>query len=249
MIITKTYKFKIKKNAGELKSLNVVMASDIHLGTIIGKSHLAKIKDRVNELNPDIVLLAGDIIDEDISSVIKNNVGEELARFKSKYGIYAVTGNHEYIGGVENACKYLSAQGVNVLRDSVTKIDNSFYLVGREDRSKNQFTGNKRKELYNLLKEVDKSFPLILMDHQPFGLNEAFENNIDLQLSGHTHYGQLWPLNYIVEKIYNPSWGYVINGNTHYYVSCGVGGWGPLVRTGSRPEIINFIITFSGDGK
>ena len=249
MIITKTYKFKIKKNAGELKSLNVVMASDIHLGTIIGKSHLAKIKDRVNELNPDIVLLAGDIIDEDISSVIKNNVGEELARFKTKYGIYAVTGNHEYIGGVENACKYLSAHGVNVLRDSAAKIDNSFYLVGREDRSKNQFTGNKRKELYSLMKDVDKSFPIILMDHQPFGLNEAVENNIDLQLSGHTHYGQLWPLNYIVEKIYNPSWGYVINGNTHYYVSCGVGGWGPLVRTGSRPEIINFIITFSGNGK
>jgi uncharacterized protein len=249
MIITKTYKFKIKKNAGEMKSLNVVMASDIHLGTILGKSFLSKLKDEINKLNPDIILLAGDIIDEDISPVIKNNVGEELTQLKSKYGVYAITGNHEYIGGAEEACKYLSAHRVNVLRDSIVKIDNSFYIVGREDRAKRQFLGQRRKELSDLMNGVDKSFPIILMDHQPFGLNEALENNIDLQLSGHTHYGQLWPVNYIVEKIYDLSWGYAVNGNTHYYVSCGVGGWGPPIRTGSRPEIINFILNFKGETK
>ena len=105
------------------------------------------------------------------------------------------------------------------------------------------------KELKDLLTGVDKSFPVILMDHQPFRLNEALENKIDLQLSGHTHYGQLWPLNYVIEKIYELGWGYGINGNTHYYVSCGVGGWGPPVRTGSRPEIINFKIKFVGPRK
>lgn len=249
VIITKTYKMKINKNAGELKTLNVAMASDIHLGTIIGKSFLNKLVTEINKLNPDIILLAGDIIDEDLAAVIKNNVGEELIRLKSKYGVYAITGNHEYIGGVEDAYKYLVAHGVNVLRDEKIKIDNAFYLVGREDRSIRQFAGKQRRELKDLLSGVDKAFPVILMDHQPFGLNEAFENDIDLQLSGHTHYGQLWPINFIIERIYDLSWGYGINGNAHYYVSCGVGGWGPPVRTGSRPEIINFKIKFVGPRK
>jgi len=249
VIITKTYGMRIHKNAGELKSLNVAMASDIHLGTIIGKSFLNKLVTEINKLNPDIILLAGDIIDEDLAAVIKNNVGGELTRLKSKYGVYAITGNHEYIGGVEGAYKYLTAHSINVLRDEKIKIDNAFYIVGREDRAIRQFAGKQRKELKDLLTGIDKSFPVILMDHQPFGLNEALENNIDLQLSGHTHFGQLWPLNFIVEKIYDLSWGYGINGNTHYYVSCGVGGWGPPVRTGSRPEIINFKIKFVGPRK
>ncbi|TSA25712.1 MAG: metallophosphoesterase [Ignavibacteriales bacterium] len=249
VIITKTYKMKIYKHAGELKSLNIAMASDIHLGTINGKSFLNKLVTEINKLNPDIILLAGDIIDEDLAAVIKNNVGEELTRLKSKYGVYAITGNHEYLGGVEEAYRYLIAHGVNVLRDDKIKIDNAFFVVGREDRSIRQFAGKQRKELKDLLTGVDKSFPVILMDHQPFGLNEALENEIDLQLSGHTHYGQLWPLNFIIEKIYDLSWGYGINGNTHYYVSCGVGGWGPPVRTGSRPEIINFKISFVGPRK
>ncbi|MBI5731197.1 MAG: metallophosphoesterase [Ignavibacteriales bacterium] len=249
VIITKTYKMKIHKKAGELKFLNIAMASDIHLGTIIGKSFLNKLVTGINKLNPDIILLAGDIIDEDLAAVIKNNIGEELIRLKSKYGVYAITGNHEYIGGVEEAYRYLVAHGVNVLRDEKIKIDNAFYIVGREDRSIRQFAGKQRKELKDLLTGIDKSFPVILMDHQPFKLNEALENEIDLQISGHTHYGQLWPLNFIIEKFYELSWGYGINGNTHYYVSCGVGGWGPPVRTGSRPEIINFKINFVGSKK
>ncbi len=249
VIITKTYKMKIHKYAGELNSLNIAMASDIHLGTIVGKSFLNKLVTEINKLNPDIILLAGDIIDEDLAAVIKNNTGKELIRLKSKYGVYAVTGNHEYIGGVEEACRYLIAHGINVLRDEKIKIDNAFYVVGREDRSIRQFAGKQRKELKDLLTGVDKSFPVILMDHQPFKLQEALENEIDLQISGHTHYGQLWPLNFIIEKIYELSWGYGVNGNTHYYVSCGVGGWGPPVRTGSRPEIINFKINFVGSRK
>ena len=246
VIVTKTYSIKIKKNAGALKSLNIVMASDIHLGTIIGKTYLTKLKNQINSLEPDIILLPGDIIDEDLASVIKNNVGEELIQLKSKYGVYGITGNHEYIGGVDAACNYLDNHNVKMLRDTTVKIDNDFYLVGREDRSIRQFSGKQRKDLKEIMKDVDKSLPIILMDHQPFGLNDAQDNEVDLQFSGHTHYGQLWPVNFIVEKIYDLSWGYTVKGNTHYYVSCGVGGWGPPVRTGSRPEIINFKLRFVG---
>ena len=247
MIAIKKYSIDIKKNAGGLKSLNLAIASDLHLGTINSYEFMYKVGDKLNSMNPDLILLAGDIIDEDLGPVIKYDVGEHLKRLKAKYGVYAVTGNHEYIGGADPAVEYLHKHDINVIRDSVVKIDNAFYIVGREDRSSRQFGGKQRKELSDIMKVVDKSLPVIMMDHQPFNLEQAAQNGVDLQLSGHTHNGQLWPFNYIVEKVYELAWGYKVIGNTHYYVSCGVGGWGPPIRTGSRPEIINIKLNFVGD--
>ena len=237
----------IHKKAGDLKTLNIVMASDLHLGTIYGKKFAYRLRWDINQLKPDIILFAGDIIDEDIKPVLRDSVGQALLEFKAKYGVYGITGNHEYIGGAEEAVKYLNSHNIHMLRDSTIKIADSFYLVGREDRSANSFGGKKRKPLEELTKDIDKSLPIILMDHQPFHLEEAHENSVDLQLSGHTHNGQLWPLNYLINRIYELGWGYKIIGKTHYYVSCGVGGWGPPVRTGSIPEIINIHLRFIGD--
>jgi hypothetical protein len=131
-----------------------------------------------------------------------------------------------------------------MLRDQSVKIADSFYLVGREDRSVGRFNGHLRKALPELMAAVDKKYPVILMDHQPFGLNEAVTESVDLQISGHTHYGQIWPLNYIVERIYELAWGYKKIAGTHFYVSNGVGTWGPPVRVGNRPEIINIRLNF-----
>ena len=122
----------------------------------------------INSLNPDIVLFAGDLVDEDIEPVIRQNLGETLRQIKSKYGIYGITGNHEYIGGVEPACKYLIEHGVIMLRDSVAKVANAFTLVGREDVSIRQFNGKKRKQLSELMNGVDTTLPVILMDHQGY---------------------------------------------------------------------------------
>lgn len=246
MIVIKKYNIKIKKDAGNLKTLNIALASDLHLGTLNSYSFMYDVSEKINSLNPDIILFAGDIIDEDLAPVIKYDVGEHLKRLKSKYGVYGITGNHEYIGGVEQAVEYLNKHNIKILRDEAIKIDNSFYLVGREDISIKQFARKNRKELSEILKDVDKNFPILMMDHQPFKLNEAKENEIDFQFSGHTHNGQLWPFNYIVEKVYEIAWGYRRKDNTHYYVSCGVGGWGPPIRTGSRPEIINIKLHFIG---
>jgi len=245
IINIRKYDLFINKKAGNLKSLNIVMASDLHLGTINGKMFAYKIVDKINKLKPDIILFAGDIIDEDIKPVLKDNVGEALFELKAKYGIFGITGNHEYIGGVDDAVNYLNAHKIQMLRDNSILIDNAFYIVGREDRSINRFSEKKRKELNELTKDLDKSLPIILMDHQPFHLEEAEQNGIDLQLSGHTHYGQLWPLNYIIRKIYELPWGYKLKGNTHYYVSCGAGGWGPPIRIGSLPEIVNIKLHFN----
>jgi predicted MPP superfamily phosphohydrolase len=157
-----------------------------------------------------------------------------------------VTGNHEYIGGVEQAVAYLREHGVTVLRDSCVTLPSGVIIAGREDRSSSSFAGKKRKDLSEILDGADTSKPVILMDHQPFHLEEAEHAGVDFQLSGHTHHGQLWPLNYITNAIYEISWGYLRKGATQYYVSCGAGTWGPPVRLGNRPEILHFRIIPDG---
>jgi predicted MPP superfamily phosphohydrolase len=240
----KVLQIHITKQVDSLKTLNIAVASDIHLGTIIGRERLNTIVDKINGLHADLVLFPGDIVDEDLAPVINQNLGETLRTIKAKYGVFAVTGNHEYIGGVEKAYKYLMDHGIKVLRDEVTTVDGNIVLVGREDRSISQFSGTKRKPLSELMAGVDRRFPIILMDHQPIGLNEAVEQGVDLQLSGHTHHGQIWPFNGITNAIYEVSWGYKKKGQTQFYVSSGVGTWGPPVRLGNTPEIIHLQLTF-----
>ncbi len=240
----KTLTLSIPKDAGAWRSLNIVSASDIHLGTVIGRKMLDRIVEKINALNPDIVLLPGDIIDEDPIPAMRQNLGESLKKIKAPLGVYAVTGNHEYYGGVQAACEYLEAHGIKMLRDTTIKIADSFYLVGRDDREKSRITGQRRKSLEELLADVDKSYPIIVLDHQPFGLQKVAESGIDFQISGHTHYGQLWPLGYITNLIYELSWGYKLIGSTHFYVSSGAGTWGPPMRLGNVPEIVNYRISF-----
>jgi predicted MPP superfamily phosphohydrolase len=239
----KTLELTIHKSS-PLKELNIVAISDVHLGTIICSSHFMRIVDKINSLNPDVVLFVGDLVDEDIEPVIRQNLGETLHLIKSKYGIYGITGNHEYIGGVEEACNYLVNHGVTMIRDSTITIADAFTLVGREDVNIHEFVGKQRKKLADLMKNVNKSLPVILMDHQPLHLNDAVDNSADLQLSGHTHHGQLWPFNYIAQAVYEVSWGYKKKGNTHIYVSSGVGTWGPPMRTGNTPEVVNLKLKF-----
>jgi predicted MPP superfamily phosphohydrolase len=245
--VVRKLELKVNKEGGNLNNLHIVAFSDVHLGTTIEKRHLCIIVDKVNALKPDVILIPGDIIDEDIAPVIHNNVGEILTQLKAKYGVFAVTGNHEYIGGVTASKKYLASHGVELLNDTTQLINNSFYLVGREDLTIKQFTNGKRKELSEIMQGIDHSKPVILMDHQPFNLQAAEQNGVDLQLSGHTHHGQLWPFQIITKMIYELSWGYKKKGDTHYYVSGGVGGWGPPIRTVNRPEIISIKLQFAQD--
>ncbi len=240
----KTLELHVGKAVSGEKSLNIVMASDIHLGTIIAKRKANRLVETINSLHPDIVLFAGDVVDEDLAPVIKNNLGANLLQIKAKLGVYAITGNHEYIGGVEKAVNYLEEHGITVLRDTSLLIDRRFYLVGREDRDRPRFSGKRRLELAELMKQVDLTRPVILMDHQPFSLERTVEEKADLQVSGHTHHGQLWPFNYITSAMYEISCGYKLIGNTHFYVSTGFGTWGPPVRLGNRPEIVQIKLQF-----
>jgi uncharacterized protein len=239
----RTLDISIAKKAPGLKGLNVVMVSDIHLGHIVGRHRFDQIVEKINGLNPDLVLLPGDIVDEDLAPVIKQNLGEALKAIRARFGVFGATGNHEYIGDVSKSCPYIVEHGITMLRDKSVKIGDAFFLLGREDRSCVR-ANIQRKSLHELMASIDKSLPVILMDHQPFGLEEAENEGVDLQVSGHTHNGQLWPINYIVIAIYRLAWGYTKIGSTHYYVSDGVGTWGPPVRIASKPEIVQLRLKF-----
>lgn len=220
--------------------LKVAAASDIHLGTIISNGRLERFVRMMNEQKPDIILLAGDIFDEDLGPVIKKNMGDQLKQLSAPLGVYAITGNHEYIGGAEAAIKYLEDHGITVIRDSVVTPQGKLNVVGRDDRQAKMMGGNMRKSLETIVDAIDNNLFTIMLDHQPYNLNEAVENGIDLQIYGHTHHGQMFPLNLITKSIFEVSRGYKQIEKTHVYVSTGFGTWGPPVRIGNRPEIVIF---------
>lgn len=243
-ITIKNLNISLPKGNGKLDELSVVMASDLHLSTIDGERLLSRIIDKINSVNPDIVLFGGDIVDDKAVILKERRIGESFKRLNPKYGIYSITGNHEFINGVESSIKFMEEYGMVVLRDNYELVDSSFYLVGREDVSGKSFTGKERKTLGAIINLIDSNYPKILLDHTPLKLEQAEQNGIDLQLSGHTHHGQIWPGNIITNMIYEVSYGYLGKGKTRYYVSSGAGTWGPPVRTGSKSEIVNIKIKF-----
>lgn len=240
------YDLTIAKQAGSLKQLHVVMVSDIHLGTIVHNDHLTKMVNTVNQLKPDLLLFAGDVFDETIESADKQQITDTFSKLSAPYGVFAVLGNHEYIGGnAEEAIKYLGEAGVKVLRDSFQEIAGSFYLIGRDDQSSERVNKVKRQSIKTLLQGVDRSLPLLLMDHQPLQLEEPVEQGVDLQLSGHTHAGQLFPIRFMTRRIFEDDWGLLRKGNFQLIVSSGYGTWGPPVRLGNTPEVVDIMIKFN----
>lgn len=243
----KTYNIKINKPAGGLDSFRIAAVSDIHLGSTIRKRSMKKLSEILVKQKPDLVLLLGDIVDGEIGPVLRDDLLGYFTCPKCKDGLYAITGNHEFIGGAKRTIPYIESKGIRVLKDEVIEIDGGIQLIGRLDRDSKRFFGKERKNLSELVSKADLSKPVILLDHQPFELSETAKNGIDLQLSGHTHNGQMWPLNYITARMYELSYGYLKKGNTHFIVSSGYGLWGPRVRSGSRSEVLIINIGFGTD--
>ncbi len=220
------------------------MASDLHLGALIGERRERRLLEIVQEQKPDMVLLCGDLVDGEIAPVLRKNLGRHIQEIKTPLGVYAISGNHEYIGGIDKTLPYLKSINIRVLMDEVVTLPNGIQLVGRIDYSGRGFSGNGRKDLKDLLVGVDRTKPIIVMNHQPYHLEEASAEQVDLHLSGHTHHGQLWPMNFVTKAIFELSWGYLKKENTHFYVSSGFGSWGPSVRVGNRPEVVVFKLEF-----
>ena len=241
------YDLTINKAAPGLPALHAVMVSDIHLGVMVDNKRLEDLVSRINALAPDIVFLAGDTIDEDVSRFVEQKMPAVLGKLHAKYGVYAVMGNHEYLGGNgQLAVEYLQQAGVRVLRDRYWQVNDQFYVVGRDDRMLERVAGKGRLPLAEVMNGVDRNLPVLLLDHQPFNLAEAQQNGVDLQLSGHTHHGQFFPNNLVTERLFEVDWGYVQKNGYQAIVSCGYGTWGPPIRIGNYPEIVDITITFAG---
>ncbi len=240
-----TLNLEVDKKVPNFKSLNVVAVSDIHLGTYVNTKKTKRLVDEINKIEPDIVLFAGDITDDNIRVVKHYKLMEHFKNVKSKYGIYAITGNHEYIGITYKELDYYNNNGVKLLRDSAVLIDNSFYIVGREDIQSKEIYKKDRKTQKELLNGIDKNLPIILLDHQPYNLQTSVDNGIDLQISGHTHHGQFWPFHFITKAMFEVSYGYLLKGNTHFFVTSGYGTAGPPIRIGNHSEIVNIKINFA----
>lgn len=246
---TEQLSININKKLPQSEKLRIAMVSDIHLGTVISTKRLSRIIEHLNSVEPDVIMIPGDLVDEDLQPVIKQNLGALFGKLKAPLGVYASTGNHEYIGGADAAVDYLRAHDITVLRDTAEQILPGLWVIGRNDIESDRFAGEKRKSLAEITKNIPSEDIKIVLDHQPRAYEEAQEQQTDLILSGHTHHGQLWPFNYITQRMFPLSWGYKQFGQMHAYVSSGIGTWGPPVRIGNRPEVVVITLHFNGNNQ
>jgi len=244
--VVRKYDIRIDKQTDNAGSLRIAAVSDIHLGSIIRKRSIKKLSRMLEDMKPDAVFLLGDIIDGELGPVLRGDLLQYFTGPHTKDGLYAITGNHEFIGGAQRTIPYIESKGIRVLMDEIIVLPGGIQVIGRIDRDAFRYSGKPRKTIEELVRDIDHSRPLILLDHQPMELGESEKYGVDLQLSGHTHNGQLWPLNYIINKIFEVGYGYRKKGNTHIIVSSGYGLWGPRVRTRSRPEVLQIDIEFTG---
>lgn len=236
-----SYEINIPKHASGSQQLHVIMISDLHLGEIVNNERLTDIVARINQRNPDLILVGGDLIDGNIGPFVEQNMGATLRQLKPRLGTYMVLGNHD--GHGKEVLPYFQAAGITVLSDQYQLIDNSFYLVG-EDYGGHQRPGSSQVTLAGIMAGLNKELPIVLLKHSPTDLEEARVNGVDLQLSGHTHQGQLFPNNLITQRMYEIDWGYLRKGDLQVIVSTGFGTWGPPIRIGNTPEVVDLVITF-----
>ena len=213
------------------KDYKVVMASDLHLGYHNTRKEFARWVDMINAEKPDFILIAGDIIDGSMRPLIEERMAEEFHRLEAP--VYACLGNHEYYAGSPEAQQFYQDAGIHLLIDSVAQIDSCITIIGRDDR-----TNMRRKPLKDFqLSTLHSQFSIVL-DHQPYNLDRTEAASVDFQLSGHTHRGQVWPISWITDRVYECSWGPYQKGNTQYYISSGIGIWGGKFRIGTQSEYI-----------
>ncbi|MBQ9667942.1 MAG: metallophosphoesterase [Prevotella sp.] len=214
------------------RPVRLVLLSDLHVGYHNPRKELARWVDMINAEQPDAVLIAGDIIDGSLRPLVEERMAEEFRRIEAP--VYACLGNHEYISGEPRAEQFYREAGITLLRDSAATLGR-LTIIGRDDRS-----NPRRRPIAELLEKAPSAEGrfTVLLDHQPYHLEEAEQAGIDFQLSGHTHHGQVWPISWITDALYECAFGEHQRGQTRYYVSSGLGIWGGKYRIGTRSEFV-----------
>ena len=260
-IQTTKYDISIDKKAGKLDSLNVVLIADLHLGYNIGCRHMEKMVEKINAQNPDLVVVAGDIFDNEYEALENpDRLAAILRGIQSKYGVYACYGNHDIqekilagftFGGKEKKessvkmDEFLEKSGITLLRDEYVLIDDSFYLYGRPDYERPGRGIDERKSPQEITEDLDLSLPVLVIDHEPRELQELADAGVDADLCGHTHDGQLFPGNLTIKLMWENACGYLKKGNMHSIVTSGVGLFGPNMRVGTKSEICDIMMHFN----
>lgn len=238
--VVKSLEIYTKKGESGFKNLSIVQLSDMHIDNSTNINRIISIVETINSLNPDLIVITGDLIDGPVS---KNNhiIAQALKNLRSKYGVYAVTGNHEYYSGIKNFFELAKNCGICVLNDKTININEQMDLTGITDHSSARAKKNNPGS-YIFMNKLDKKKINILLSHRPYGFEMFMKMGIDLQLSGHTHAGQIPPMDLIVQIFYKFPYGLYRIGDSYIYTSSGTGIWGPPMRFLSDSEIVHIKI-------
>ncbi|QNM06206.1 metallophosphoesterase [Qiania dongpingensis] len=232
------YEISVQKECS-LDSLNVVMISDAHIGTVVGKAELDKLVEKTNDLKPEVVFLCGDFFDHNTTESQKEYARTALSKFETVYGVYYISGNHEIYTESEYT-SYFEDAGITVLQDEKAVIAEDITVVGRRDMEEH------RQSIYSVMEGVDTEHPVILLDHQPFCLKEAASLGVDLELCGHTHGGQMFPGQIFTLLFNEMNYGLRTEGDYHVITSSGAGAWALPVKLGCISEIVHINVRFEG---
>lgn len=234
---------KLARLPPALSGLTVVQLSDVHVGPLIGERFMRELVARVNGLKPDAVVITGDLVDGGVHELAAH-VGP-LAELRARWGTYFVTGNHEYYSGVDGWLAELARHRVRTLRNEHLRLGDaaSIDLAGIDDAMSGRFGGGHGPDLARALRGRDPERGLVLLAHQPKGIEDAARAGVELQLSGHTHGGQIWPFGHVVSRVQPYLAGlYQHDASTQIYVSRGTGFWGPPMRLGAPAEITKLVL-------
>ena len=223
----------IKLNKLIESPIKVVAVSDVHLGNGTRKPQLKKIVETINAQKPDLIVISGDLIDNSLLPLYQQQMDEELNQLQAPLGIYMVPGNHEYISGIKECKQFLAKTPIQLLCDTIVTLPNGLQIIGRDDRSNRH-----RLTMQELMKKADVTKPMLLLDHQPYEIASKDNLGIDIQFSGHTHHGQVWPLSLLVENMSEQSHGYRKWPHSHVIVSSGLSLWGPPFRIGTDSDMM-----------
>lgn len=238
--VVRDYEIRMDKGSSSLDTLHIAMAADTHFGLLSGRDHAKRLVKEMNALSPDLILLPGDLFDDDVRPFLDQKIDRVLSGLQAPYGVYASLGNHDkHDGTIQELIEALERGGIRVLYDETVEVQGQFTIIGRRDKSDSY-----RMPLDALMEGVDPAKPAILLEHQPHELDIAQRLGIDLMLSGHTHRGQIFPGNLITDLIYENDWGYLRKESMHSIVTSGFGFWGPPIRIGTRSEIVDIQVRF-----
>lgn len=256
------YSVTVNKSCGSDKHLKAVLVADLHMGYAIGVDHITNMVEKINQQNADIVIIAGDIFDNSYDGMDDpEGIKAQLKSIKSKYGVYAVYGNHDIDekilmgftfdwGGKqlhsEKMTNFMKDCNIKLINDESVLINDEFYLVGRRDTDKPGTEDGTRAEISELTKDLDKTKPIFVLSHEPDELQKTADAGADIDFSGHTHDGQLFPGNLTIGLFWENPCGMIKKDNMYSIVTSGVGVYGTFMRVGTDAEICTVDINFAG---